>query len=77
MVMEALAKVFEEILAKIPLTLDDAKYDLEHCKKIYGYLVQSKKTKAQDLMIDHFKTLAKIIQRDKKGSRKREKARSL
>jgi GntR family transcriptional repressor for pyruvate dehydrogenase complex len=77
MVMEALVKVFEEILAKIPLTLDDAKYDLEHCKKIYGYLVVSNKKKAQDLMIDHFKTLAKIIQREKKGGRKKREVRSL
>jgi GntR family transcriptional repressor for pyruvate dehydrogenase complex len=77
MVMEALVKVFEEILAKIPLTLEDATYDLKHCKKIYGYLVQRKKKKAQDLMVDHFKTLAKIIARDKKGDRKRRRARSL
>jgi GntR family transcriptional repressor for pyruvate dehydrogenase complex len=77
MVMEALVKVFEEILAKIPLTLEDATYDLKHCKKIYGYLVQGRKKKAQDLMVDHFKTLAKIIARDKKGDRKRRRARSL
>ena len=67
-VMEALVKVFEEILAKIPLTLEDAKYDLEHCKKIYDYLVQREKKKAQDLMVDHFKTLAKIIERNEKGA---------
>jgi GntR family transcriptional repressor for pyruvate dehydrogenase complex len=77
MVMEALVKVFEEILAKIPLTLEDAKYDLKHCKKIYGYLVQGRKKKAQDLMVDHFKTLAKIIERGKKSGRKRRRARSL
>ena len=71
-VMEALVKVFEEILAKIPLTLEDAKYDLEHCKKIYDYLVQREKKKAQDLMVEHFKTLAKIIERDEKdGPKKR------
>jgi hypothetical protein len=29
------------------------------------------------LMVDHFKTLAKIIARDKKGDRKRRRARSL
>jgi len=39
-------------------------------------LVQRKKGKAQDLMIDHFRTLAKIIQREKKSGRKKEKARS-
>lgn len=77
MVMEALVKVFEEILAKIPLTLEDAKYDLEHCRKIYGYLVQGKKKKAQELMVEHFKTLAKIIERDKKAGRKARTARSL
>ncbi len=77
MVMEALAKVFEEILAKIPLTLKDATYDLEHCKKIYGYLVRRKKKNAQDLMIDHFKTLAKIIERGRKSGRKRRTAGSL
>jgi len=76
MVMEALAKVFEEVLTKVPLTLEDAEYDLKHCKKIYGYLVESNKKRAQDLMIDHFKTLAKIIERDKKGGRKKGKARS-
>lgn len=66
MVMEALVKVFEEILAKIPLTLKDAEYDLEHCKKIYQYLVQGKKKDAQALMVDHFSTLARIIKRGKK-----------
>jgi len=76
MVMEALVKVFEEILAKVPRTLEDAEYDLDHCKKIYETLVQRKKGKAQDLMIDHFRTLAKIIQREKKSGRKKEKARS-
>ena len=76
MVMEALVKVFEEILAKVPRTLEDAEYDLDHCKKIYETLVQRKKGKAQGLMIDHFRTLAKIIQREKKSGRKKEKARS-
>jgi hypothetical protein len=74
--MAALVKVFEEILAKVPRTLKDAEYDLDHCKKIYGYLVESNKKKAQDLMVDHFKILAKIIERGKKGGRKKSKARS-
>jgi GntR family transcriptional regulator, transcriptional repressor for pyruvate dehydrogenase complex len=77
MVMEALVKVFEEILAKVPLTLDDAKYDLEHCKRIYDTLLHSNKKKAQDLMVDHFRTLAKIIEREQKGGRKRRRANSL
>jgi len=74
--MEALGKVFEEILAKIPLTLKDAEYDLEHCKKIYETLIQRRKGKARDLMIDHFRTLAKIIEREKKVDRNKRQARS-
>jgi len=76
MVMEALVKVFEEILAKVPLTLEDAEYDLEHCKKIYRYLAESNKKKAQELMIEHFRTLAKIIERGKNAGPKKEKSRS-
>jgi GntR family transcriptional regulator, transcriptional repressor for pyruvate dehydrogenase complex len=76
MVMEALVKVFEEILAKVPRTLEDAEYDLDHCKKIYETLVQRKKGKAQDLMIDHFRTLAKIIERGKNQGPRKRKIRS-
>jgi len=71
MVMEALVKVFEEILAKVPRTLEDAKYDLDHCKKIYQTLVQRKKVKAQDLMVEHFEILAKIIDRGKRVGQKK------
>ena len=76
MVMEALVKVFEEILAKVPRTLEDAEYDLDHCKKIYETLVQRKKGKAQGLMIDHFRTLAKIIERGKNQGPRKRKIRS-
>jgi DNA-binding FadR family transcriptional regulator len=77
MVLKALANVFEEILAKIPLTLEDAEYDLEHCRKIHQCLVQRKKKMAQDLMVDHFKILAKIIERgEKSGPTKRGSAGS-
>jgi GntR family transcriptional regulator, transcriptional repressor for pyruvate dehydrogenase complex len=67
MMMEALVRVFEEILAKVTLTLEDAEYDLDHCKRIYDHLVQRKKDKAHDLMMDHFKTLAEIVARQEKG----------
>jgi hypothetical protein len=77
MVMEALVKVFEEILAKIPRTIEDAKYDLDHCKKIYDTLVQRKRGKAQDLMVDHFTILAKIIERGEKAGQRKGKTRSL
>jgi GntR family transcriptional regulator, transcriptional repressor for pyruvate dehydrogenase complex len=77
MVMEALVKVFEEILTKVPRTIEDAKYDLDHCKKIYDTLVQRKRGKAQDLMVDHFRILAKIIERGEKAGQRKGKTHSL
>ena len=71
MVMEALVNVFIEILSKIPMTLEDAKVDLEYCKKIYHYLVCRKKKKAHDLMVNHFKTLTQIIEHPKRNHRKK------
>jgi GntR family transcriptional repressor for pyruvate dehydrogenase complex len=71
MVMGALVKVFEEILSRIPMTLEDAKVDLEHCRKTYDYLAGRNKKKAQDLMVAHFRTLSQIIECQKKGRRKK------
>jgi len=71
MVMEALVSVFIEILSKIPMTLEDAKVDLEYCKNIYHYLVCSKKKQAHDLMANHFKTLTQIIEHPKRNHRKK------
>jgi len=65
-VMDALVKVFLEILSKVPMTLEDAKGDLEYNKKFYEYLLQRKGNEAQKLMITHFQTLSKIIERSKK-----------
>jgi GntR family transcriptional repressor for pyruvate dehydrogenase complex len=72
MVMEALVNVFIEILSKIPMTIEDAKVDLDYCKKIYHYLVYSKRKKAHDLMINHFKTLTQIIEHPKRNHRKKQ-----
>lgn len=71
MVMEALVNVFIEILSKIPMTLEDAKVDLEYCRKTYNYLACRKKKKAHDLMVNHFKTLAQIIEHPKRNHRKK------
>jgi DNA-binding FadR family transcriptional regulator len=71
MVMEALVRVFREILDKIPMTLADGEEDLVSCERIYDSLVQRKRKKAQDLMVGHFRTLAKIIERHKKDLRKK------
>jgi len=58
--------VFLEILSKVPMTLEDAKGDLEYNKKFYEYLLQRKGNEAQKLMATHFQTLSKIIERSKK-----------
>ncbi len=69
MVMNALVKVFEEILARIPFTMDDAKYDLQHCRDIYHSLLQGKKTEARNLMTEHFDRLAEIVREYEEGRR--------
>lgn len=65
-VMEALVKVFEEILSKVPMSLEDARGDLEYNKKFYEYLLHRKKEEARELMLTHFQTLSEIIERSKK-----------
>jgi DNA-binding FadR family transcriptional regulator len=65
-VMEALVKVFLEILSKVPMTLEDAKGDLEYNKRFYEYLLHRKGNEARELMVTHFQTLSKIIERSKK-----------
>lgn len=62
-IMEALVKVFEEILSTAPLTLEDARGDLEYAKLLYHYLLHRDKEKARDTMIAHFDTLMEIIER--------------
>lgn len=64
-VMEALVKVFEEILSNIPMTMDDAKGDLEYCKQFYTHFQNRDKKKARETMIAHFNTLMDIIERIK------------
>jgi len=66
-VMDSFVKVFLEILSKVPMTLEDARGDLEYNKKFYEYLLHGQKQKARKLMITHFNTLSEIIKRSKKG----------
>ena len=63
--MEALVKVFLEILSKVPMTLEDARGDLEYNKQFYDFLLHGKKNEARELMIEHFQTLHEIIDRSK------------
>lgn len=66
-VMEALVKVFLEILSKVPMTLEDAWGDLEYNKKFYEFLLNRQEQEARELMVTHFNTLTEIIERSKKS----------
>ena len=64
-IMSALVKVFLEILSKVPMTLEDARGDLEYNKKFYKFMLKRQKDEARQLMVTHFKTLMDIIERSK------------
>ncbi len=65
-VMSALVAVFLDVLSKVPMTLEDARGDLEYNKKFYEFMLNGQKQEARQLMITHFKTLAEIIERNTK-----------
>ena len=67
-VMAALVDVFKEIIATVPMSLEDGRIDLDFCKKFYECLLHKDKETARKLMIDHFDTLLDIIKRPKTGS---------
>lgn len=64
-VMAALAKVFCEILDKVPMGTEDGRIDLDYCKKFYDCLLNGRKAKASRLMQEHFDTLESIIKRSR------------
>ena len=64
-IMGALVDVFEEIISKIPMTIEDGYCDLGDSKEFYGFILHGKREAARKLMIDHFDTLDTIIKRNK------------
>ena len=64
-IMSALVNVFLEVLSKVPMTLEDARGDLEYNKKFYEFMLNGQKQEARELMVTHFKTLMDIIERSK------------
>lgn len=68
-IMSALVEVFLEILSKVPMTIEDARGDLDYNKKFYEFMLNGQKQEARQLMVTHFKTLTKIIERSKKRGR--------
>jgi GntR family transcriptional repressor for pyruvate dehydrogenase complex len=69
-VMDALVKVFAEILSGIPFTPEDVQADLDFSKRLYDCLVQSRAKEASKLMAAHFEVLKSIIERTKTTERK-------
>jgi len=64
-IMGALVKVFLDVLSQIPMTLEDARGDLEYNKRFYEFMLNGQRQEARDLMFTHFKTLIEIIERSK------------
>jgi GntR family transcriptional regulator, transcriptional repressor for pyruvate dehydrogenase complex len=62
-VMAAIINVFIEIIATVPISLEDGRIDLNFCKRFYECLLHGDKETARKLMIDHFDTLLEIINR--------------
>jgi DNA-binding FadR family transcriptional regulator len=67
-VMGALASVFEEILARVPMTVEDAMIDLDYSKWFYTCLLEGKGREARELMRAHFDSLMDIVAREKARS---------
>ena len=66
-VMSAVVEVFEEIIAGVPMTLEDSRIDLDYCRLFYECLKERRAEEARRLMKDHFQVLLEIIDRDKTG----------
>jgi len=62
-VMAAVAQVFVEIIARIPMTAEDNRIDLEYCLRLYDCLVDQRPEEARSLMVDHFQVLLEILGR--------------
>ncbi|THB72637.1 MAG: hypothetical protein D3926_25205, partial [Desulfobacteraceae bacterium] len=58
-----LVTVFLDVLSKVPMTLEDARGDLEYNKQFYEFMQKGQKQEARKLMIEHFDTLTDIIKR--------------
>jgi len=61
--MEALVKVFQEVLAKIP-EQGTAKKDIEYNRLFYECIKNRDGDRAEQIMADHFDTLEETIQRE-------------
>lgn len=64
-VMAALVGVFTDILDQVPMSVEEARIDLDYCRKFYECLVQGQKEEARVLMKEHFDTLEDIIRKER------------
>lgn len=60
-VMSGMVKIFEDIIATVPMSVEDGLIDLDFCKRFYDCLLHRRKEKSRTLMIAHFDTLVSII----------------
>ena len=67
-VTAAVVDVFEDIIATVPMSLDDARIDLEFCMRFYDCLVERDQEGAARLMKAHFDVLSDIIKRPHRNS---------
>ncbi len=62
-VMDAVLEVFVEIFARIPMSVEDSRIDLDFCRRIYRCLEEREADRARELMVDHFRVLMEILDR--------------
>lgn len=71
-VMSAIADVFNDIIAAVPMGLEDGRTDLNYCRQIFDCVVNGNRREASRLMEAHFDVLTGIIRRSRGPSNKSE-----
>ena len=64
-VMEAVSRIFEDIIGKLDVNQQIFRDDLDYSKMLYECLLHDQVEKAQELMVAHFEVTKKLIKRSK------------
>ncbi len=64
-IMKALARVFEEILSLMDITLEESRLDIEYNKQFYEYILHQDREGAEQTMVQHFSTFKGIVTRNR------------
>jgi len=65
-VMEAVAKVFEDIAIKLDLSVEDYREDLDYSREFYDCILHGHHIKARRLMFEHFEETKRWIKRPRR-----------